>query len=63
MPKCEDWLKKEACGRLRLSGDRKTIRYKTDKQQGLIVQRRELYLLSCDKSQWKRLYKQLCVYV
>lgn len=50
MPKCKDWLIKGACRRLRLSGDMQTIRYKIDKQQGLIVQCKELYLLSYDKS-------------
>lgn len=50
MSKCEDWLKRGAGRRLRLSGDMQTIRYKIDKQQGLTVQCRELYILSCDKS-------------
>ena len=32
--------------------------YKMDKQQGPTVQRRELYLLSCDKPQWKKCEKE-----
>ena len=32
-----------------------TIIYRMDKQQGPTVQHRELYSVSCDKPQWKRI--------
>ena len=33
-----------------------SIVYMMDKQQSSIVKLRELYSMSCDKSQWKRIY-------
>ena len=32
-----------------------TIIYRMDKQQGPTVQHKELYSISCDKPQWKRI--------
>ena len=32
-----------------------TVIYRMDKQQGPTVQHRELYSMSCDKPQWKRI--------
>ena len=36
-----------------------TITYKMDGQQGPTVQHRELYSISCDKPQWKRIRKRI----
>ena len=33
-----------------------SIVYMMDKQQSSVVKLRELYSMSCDKSQWKRIY-------
>ena len=33
-----------------------TTIYKPDKQQGPTVQHRELYSISCNKLEWKRIY-------
>ena len=40
-----------------------TIVYRMDKQQGPTVEHRELYSTTCDKPQWKRILKRLCIYV
>ena len=34
-----------------------------DKQQGPIVQYRELYSITCDKTSWKRILKKECPYI
>ena len=39
-----------------------TIIYRMDKQQGPTVQHRELYSISCDKTQLKE-YKKECIYM
>ena len=38
-----------------------TIIYRMDKQQGPTVEHRELYLISCDKPEWKRIRKGIHV--
>ena len=41
----------------------KTIIYIMDKQQGPTVQHRKLYSISCDNPQWKRIWKNVYVYI
>ena len=37
--------------------------YRMDKQQSPTVQHRELYSISCDKPQWKRILKKECIHM
>ena len=39
------------------------ITYKMDEQQGPPEEHRELYSTSCNKPEWKRIFKRMYIYV
>ena len=45
----------QGCGLELWDQQMQTIIYRMDKQQGPTVQHRELYSISCDKPEWKRI--------